>query len=92
MVIVPVLFWLNRLPVKKAHATALLVILPVSIVSGLFYLNLEGFDLSLFLQVGVGVLVGGVLGALLLKKAPNGFVTVLFALVMLGAGVKLLFF
>lgn len=92
MIIVPILLWLNHAPVKKAHATALLIILPVSIISGLFYLNLDGFDWSLFWQVGVGVLAGGVLGALLLKKASNHFVAILFALVMLGAGVKLLFF
>ena len=59
MVIVPILLWLNHAPVKKAHATALLIILPISIISGLFYLNLEGFDWSLFWQVGVGVLAGG---------------------------------
>ena len=92
MVIVPILLWLNHAPVKKAHATALLIILPISIISGLFYLNLEGFDWSLFWQVGVGVLAGGVLGALLLEKASIIIVEVMFALVMLGDGVKLLFF
>ena len=40
----------------------------------------------------IGVVIGGIAGALLLKKISNGFLIKLFAAVMLAAGVKLLFF
>ncbi len=92
MVIVPVLLYVNKLTVKAAHATALLVILPVSIVSGIFYLGIDSFDAGLLLNVGLGVLAGGAIGALLLKKASNTLITVIFSVLMAAAGVKLLFF
>ena len=92
MIIVPVLLFLNKLKVKVAHATAILIILPVSIVSSFFYLNFEGFDLGLTVNVGLGVLAGGVIGAFLLKEASNKCITAIFAAVMAAAGIKLLFF
>ena len=92
MIIVPVLLLLKKLPVKKAHATAILVILPVCLVSAFFYFSVEGFDLLTTLNVGLGVIAGGLLGSLLLKKASNKLITVMFAAVMAAAGVKMLFF
>ena len=44
------------------------------------------------LNVGLGVIAGGLLGSLLLKKASNKLITVMFAAVMAAAGVKMLFF
>ncbi len=92
MIIVPALLLIAKQSVKSSHATALLVILPVSIVSGLFYINLSGFDWGLTLNVGLGVLAGGVIGSFLLKNISNRIITLLFTAVMAAAGIKLLFF
>ena len=92
MIVVPMLTALLNCPPKKAHATALLIILPISIVSGLFYLASGSFKLSVGIPVTIGVVIGGTVGALLLSKLSSTWVVVIFSIVMAAAGVKMLLF
>ena len=92
MITVPFLTMLCGYETKKAHATAIAVILPVSVISAVIY-TLKGFlKFDLSLAVGVGVIAGGILGALMLKKFSNKVIEKIFAVIMLVAGVKMLFF
>lgn len=76
---------------KSAHATAILVILPISLLSFLFY-ALNGFyDWKLFIPVAIGVSAGGFLGAKVLGKLPKKWVEFTFALLQLWAGISLIF-
>ena len=92
MIVVPMLTNLLKCKQKLAHATAILIILPLSIVSGLFYAAFGDFNLRVGLPRGLGVIVGGIVGALLLKKLSSKIVVVLFSVLMAAAGVKMLFF
>ena len=92
MVVVPLLALLSGLEPKKAHATAIAVILPVCVVSGLTYVFNKTFDLRTGAWVTLGFVVGGAVGALILKKIKSVWIAKIFAFVMLAAGVKLLFF
>ncbi len=92
MLVVPMLILLLSKKTKKAHATALLVILPITVVSGAIYALFGNFDWKVGLPAGIGVVVGGALGALLLKKVKNKVLNFIFAAVILAAGVKMLFF
>lgn len=92
MITVSVLTMLCGYEPKKAHATAIAVILPVSIISAIIYVIKGYFKLKLSIAVGIGVIAGGILGAVLLKKFSNSVITKIFAVLMLVAGVKLLFF
>ena len=92
MLVVPMLTFLSKMPVKNAHATAILIILPVSALSGILYAAFGNFSLSSGLPVSAGVLAGGIAGAFLLKKLSAKWVSAVFALVMLAAGLKMLFF
>lgn len=92
MLVVPMFTFLYGMESKKAHATALAVILPVSIASGLVYAVFGNFDLAIGLPVTAGVVLGGAAGAFLLKKLSAKWVVLIFAAAMLAAGVKLLFF
>ncbi len=92
MIVVPMLVHLLDCKPKLAHATAIFIILPLSIVSGLFYAVFGNFNLRVGVPVGLGVIVGGVLGALLLKKLSSKWVTIIFCLLMACAGVKMLVF
>ena len=77
---------------KRAHATAILVILPISLLSFLVY-ALRGFcDFSVLIPTAIGVVLGGMVGAKLLGKAPVAVVNLLFAILQLAAGIFLLFF
>lgn len=90
MIAVPCLEKLGRAP-KEAHATAIAVILPASALSCAVYLFQGLLPLALFFPVALGVLSGGVLGARLLGNLTGRTVTVLFSVLMLAAGVRLLF-
>lgn len=92
MIAVPAFITLIGMEPKKAHATAIALILPTTLISAAVYIFKGYFSLSLDLPVTMGALFGGIIGALLLKKISNGFLIKLFAAVMLAAGVKLLFF
>ena len=76
---------------KQAHATAILVILPVSAFSFFLY-ALYGFcDFSVVIPTALGVTAGGVLGAWLLNKLPVKWVGVCFAVLQAVAGAILFF-
>ncbi len=92
MIVVPMLVFLLKRESRSAHATAILIILPLSIVSGLLYASFGNLQLNVGIPVGIGVVVGGAIGALLLSKLSSKWVIVIFSIVMAAAGVKMLFF
>lgn len=90
-VVVPVLSGVLGYEQKKAQASCIAVILPVSVVSGAVYAFGRKVSLVSFLPVCLGVTLGGALGALLLKKVKSKILGYAFCLVMALAGIKLLF-
>ena len=94
MLVVPMLALLLGLEQKKAHATAIAVIFPITLVSAGIYLFGGSFNMPFYsaLFTLIGVTLGGVVGALALKKISNTTLVKAFAVVMLVAGVKMLFF
>ncbi|MFQ7036483.1 MAG: TSUP family transporter [Candidatus Borkfalkia sp.] len=91
MIAVPLLNSLLQKPTNVSHATAILVILPISFASGIMYLFNGYFDAELFIAVGLGVLAGGFFGAELLGKLSAGSITLIFAIIMFAAGIKMIF-
>ncbi|MBE5746187.1 MAG: sulfite exporter TauE/SafE family protein [Clostridiales bacterium] len=91
MVVVPLLIFLLGLKEKQAHATAIFCILPLSITSSIIYITQANLNLNNLLFVSIGVIVGGIIGSLILKKINNKVLRVIFALIMIIAGVKLMF-
>jgi len=90
MVVVPMLIFLLKYPVKAAHATAILIILPISVISGIIYASYGAFEMNVGLPVTIGVIFGGIIGAKLLSKLNAKIVTKIFSVVMLAAGIKML--
>ena len=86
MIAVPMLQRLG-LHEKRAHATAILLILPVSVLSFLFYAWKGVYDFSILIPTALGVTAGGALGAWLLGKLPVKIVNFIFALLQLAAGI-----
>ena len=76
---------------KTAHATAILVILPVSLFSFVLYAIRGFYEPSVLVPTAIGVTAGGVLGAKLLGKLPTKTVNLIFALLQFIAGVFLFF-
>lgn len=88
MIAVPAMT-LTGVPSKKAHATAIAIILPLSLISGAVYLAKGAADPSVILPSCAGVVVGGIVGALLLKKINSRGLSLLFYALMIAAGLKL---
>jgi uncharacterized membrane protein YfcA len=89
LICVPVLTHALKLEQKSAHATAILIILPLSLISSLIYLRAGAFRAVEGGAAAAGVIAGGVLGALLLKKLSNKAAGIIFAIIMIAAGVRL---
>ena len=92
MIIVPLLIFLLGYQTKVAHATAILIVLPLSLLSGLFYAYFGTLRLLVALPVSIGVTVGGVIGAFLLSKLSSKWIILVFSVVMVLAGLKMIFF
>lgn len=75
---------------KTAHASCLSLILPLSIVSSAIYIFSNTVESNLLISVGSGVIIGGMVGSLLLKILPAKIVRVIFAVILLAGGIRLI--
>lgn len=76
---------------KNAHATAILVILPITVASAVIYVLQGSVDWQNTLFAAMGVVFGGIVGAILLKKIKDDRLRPLFGAILLLAGVRMLF-
>ena len=76
---------------KSAHATALIVIFPITVLSAFLYIRAGYFIWDACLYTGIGGLAGGILGAIFLKKAKTKIINMLFTIIILITGVRMLF-
>lgn len=89
MLCVPLLS-MGGLDVKRAHATALLVILPICIVSAAIYISNGYFDVKAVLCAFIGVSLGGAVGAAALDKLNGTVIGAIFAALMIAIGIKMI--
>ena len=90
MLCVPMLL-LAGLENQKAQATAILIMTPISIASVIVYYTSGYIELMDAMYVGIGSIVGGLIGANMLKKFSNTTLQYIFAIVMLIAGIRMIF-
>ena len=91
MLCVPALNKLLGLNQKQSHATAIFIMLPISITSTIVYITTTPFNFIKYIWLILGVVVGGLIGGKLLSKVKNDTINLVFAIVMLAAGIKMLF-
>lgn len=91
MICVPLLMYVLKVPEKNSHATTLLIMLPLSIASLVVYLLNGNIEWLKALNIGGGFVIGGILGALILKKISNIWLGIVFSIIIIAGGVKLLF-
>ncbi|MCG8481930.1 MAG: sulfite exporter TauE/SafE family protein [Clostridia bacterium] len=90
-VIVPSLEFVHKVEEHKAHATAILIILPLSIMSTIIYLNNGQIDLISALKVGIGSILGSIVGAKLLNKLSGNMLRKFFGVVLIVAALRMVF-
>ncbi len=87
MICVPSLTYVVGLEEKKAHATTILIMLPLSFASFVMYWINGYFDLDKTWTTGIGFVVGGLIGAYILKKINNTILKLIFSLIILAGAV-----
>lgn len=90
MIVVPVLTNFFGFSQKEAQATALFVILPISIASSIIYITHNSINFASSWPAILSIIVGGVGGALLLNKLDNKVVRIIFIGLILVSGVMML--
>lgn len=89
LVAVPLIQKLLDTEQKKAHATSISIILPLSVVSAFLYFNgghLDFFEALKYVPFGI---LGALVGAWLLKKVPNKILKKIFAFFLIFAAVRM---
>lgn len=92
MILVPAYVYIMHLSQQKARATSILSILPMVIASSFFYYQGQNIDWRVGILCAIGGMVGGIIGAKLLKKLSNQILSILFILFLLYASVRMVFF
>jgi uncharacterized membrane protein YfcA len=74
----------------KAHATAILIILPITILSVFFYISNNFVDWNITYKVVLGGMLGGYAGAKLLNICPEKILRKVFGAFMIAAALRML--
>lgn len=90
MICVPILSQVIKLPDKKAHATTLLVMLPLCIASLIVYIIKNPLSWISVAEISGGFVLGGLIGAYILKFINNIWLGIIFSVIIIAGGVKMI--
>ena len=90
MLLVPILTLLLHQESRVAHSTAVFVIAPICLISGITYAIKGVIDWQILIPVAIGTAIGGVIGTFLLKNLKNDIINIIFWCVMIFSGVWIL--
>ena len=90
-IVVPAMEIFLDMDEKKSHATAIAIILMLSVVSSIFYIHRGFFDLWLWIPVTIGGMTGGAVGAKFLAKISKRWLKIIFGGIIMITAVKLIF-
>ncbi|AFS78056.1 putative permease [Gottschalkia acidurici 9a] len=90
-IVVPALVFLLHIEDHKSHATAISIILPLTIISTFIYFRNGIIDFKVALIIASGGIIGGYIGAKLLNKVPRSMLRKIFGLFMIIAGLRMVF-
>lgn len=88
MVVVPIIR--RKMNTKEAHATSVAIILPICVASAVFYLingTVTLGDAVPYISWGI---LGAVVGTFVLQKMSGKLLRIIFALLVIWAGIRLL--
>ncbi|MPW27057.1 TSUP family transporter [Alkalibaculum sp. M08DMB] len=91
IIAVLLLNYVFKLKNKKAHATSISIILPLSIISSYILVKNGIYDFSLIIQVGIGSIIGAIIGAKVLNKISNNMISRIFGIAMVISAIRMMF-
>ncbi len=90
MILVPAFTYILKLREKESRATSVFCILPMVIVSGIFYFKSSYIEFETGILCAIGGVIGGYFGAKLLKKLPDKYLKVFFIIFLIYTGIKMI--
>ena len=91
MLLVPTFLYFLKMEDKRARATAALCILPMVVTSGIFYYQNNYINWQIGLLCATGGIIGGYIGAKLLKKLDAKYFKLAFIFFLVYTAIKFLF-
>ena len=91
MLLVPTFLYFLKMEDKRARATAALCILPMVVTSGVFYYQNNYMNWRIGTLCAVGGIVGGYIGAKILKKLDAKYFKIAFICFLVYTSIKFLF-
>ncbi|MCF6466484.1 sulfite exporter TauE/SafE family protein [Clostridium sp. Cult2] len=88
--VVPALVFLLGIEDYKAHATAISIILPLSIISSFIYLKNNIIRLDISLIIVLGGIIGSIIGAKFLNKVPIPILRKIFGSIIIYTAIRMI--
>ena len=92
LLLVPMIKFVTKLDEKKVHATTLVSVLMMCVISSIVFIVNRQVDLWLTLWCLIGSLLGAILGTFLLQKFKNNVINLIFSCLLVVAGILMLVF
>lgn len=86
---VPAMERILEMDKRKAHATAISIMLPLTLMSSLFYIRNGFVDWDITLNIALGGIPGGFIGAKILNICPKRILKIIFGLFMIAAAYRM---
>lgn len=90
LILVPTLITILKMDEKIARGTAICAILPMVLISSIYYISENYMDWKVGILAAIGGIVGGWIGAKLLKKLPVKHIRILFAIFLIFISIRML--
>ena len=91
LILVPAFLYVLKMEDKKARGTSIFCILPMVITSGFFYYKGNYIDWNISILCAIGGMIGGYIGAKVLKKIPVQYLKRAFTIFLIYASYKMIF-
>lgn len=90
MILVPAFIYLLKMEDVKARATSVFCILPMVVISGIFYYINNYVEWKTGILCSVGGIIGGIIGAKLLNILPTKYLRIAFTIFLIYAAYRMI--
>ena len=90
LILVPAFVYLLKESEVSSRATSIFCILPLVIISGVSYYTNNYIDWEVGIKCAIGGIIGGILGAKLLKKIPDVILKISFTIFLIYVSIRMI--
>lgn len=90
MILVPAFIYLLKMEDIEARATSVFCILPMVVISGIFYYINNYVEWKTGILCSVGGIIGGIIGAKLLNILPTKYLRIAFTIFLIYAAYRMI--